>query len=299
MTKKPSEGLKAKGAETPDRPQEFGNEYAIGGSSDSSFSGVVNPASARPVSEEESDRPPTDLAEAERERGMLKLIHPIKLPLGLLSQTALLLKALEPNKDLIELFPSAYQLLCEEMNFLFGSNPRELGFVATHGRRWGPDEGFDFSKIPAVPELVFDPSPANLEASCKMLSSVFKGIKLAKKKKTLAEHVEDCHKAIHRAHEHRKALLRGRGVPDAYGVAEQSYEAFARGKFAFVGVQVGVLRDYLDRRSKRVQREKAEQRVLNRRKVKRSPERGKDSSKKSRKRFDSVCDRLVTSTPAF
>jgi hypothetical protein len=78
---------------------------------------------------------------------VVRLSHPIKIPPGMLSQTALQLKALEPRKDLIgELFPRAYQLLCEEKNFLFGGEVRELAFIETHGRRWRAGEGFDYSK---------------------------------------------------------------------------------------------------------------------------------------------------------
>src|SRR4029077_9817103 len=110
-----------------------------------------------------------------------------KLPPGLLSQTALQLKALEPRKDLIgELFPRAYQLLCEEKNFLFGGEVRELAFIETHGRRWRAGEGFDYSKVPPITELKFN--PANLEASCNLLRSWFEAIRFPKKDSTLEKY---------------------------------------------------------------------------------------------------------------
>jgi hypothetical protein len=115
--------------------------------------------------------------------------------------------------------------------------------------------------LPPVPEIKFDPSPAKLVASCKMLRSQCDGIKLSRRNKTLAEHVKECYKAIHRAQERRKELLRARGEEDAGGVAAQSYEAFAGpGALVFVGSsQVGVLMDYLALRSNRVGPKRAEE----------------------------------------
>jgi hypothetical protein len=202
----------------------------------------------------------------EARRGPIKLTHPIKLPPGLLSLVALQLKTSSAGGlEIGEFFPRAYQLLCEEKKFLFGSEVRELAFIETNGRCREPFEGIDYSKFLTVPELKFD--PANLEASCEMLRNQFKEIKLAKRNKTLAEHVGECHKAIHRAREADKELLRARGEPDAYGTAKQSYSAFAHGELAFVGGQIDSLRDYLDLRGKRVAPATAERRVLAKRRV--------------------------------
>ena len=193
--------------------------------------------------------------------------HPIKLPTGLLSLVALQLQTSSAGGLKIEeFFPRAYQLLCEEKKFLGGTEPRELAHIETNGRRWEAGEGFDYSKVPPVPELKFDPSPAKLEESCKHLRSQFEGIKLARRNKTLAEHVGECHKAIHRALERRKELLHARGEEDAGGVAAQSYEAFAGpGALIFVGWQVGVLVEYLALRRNRVGPKRAEESVWARR----------------------------------
>jgi hypothetical protein len=197
----------------------MGNQHAIGQwwnpvtSSAGRLKDQASPPALEVMSEEQLDQLAPGLTEAERERGMLTLSHPINLPPGLLTQVALQIKALEPRKGLTleELFPRAYQLLCEEQKFLFGSEERELAFIETHGRRWRAGEGFDYSKVPPIAELKFD--PANLEASCNLLRSWFEGIKLARWNKTLAEHVMECHKAIHRAQEARKELLRAQGEP--------------------------------------------------------------------------------------
>jgi hypothetical protein len=198
---------------------------------------------------------------------VIRLSHPIKLPAGLLSQTALQLKALEPRKDLIgELFPRAYQLLCEEKNFLFGSEVRELAFIETHGRRWRAGEGFDYSKVPPIAELKFD--PANLEASCNLLRSWFEGIRFPKRDSTLEKYARECHKAIYRAREARKELLRARGEEDVGGVAAQDYKAFACEGLVFIGTQVWFLKDYIDYRSKGSTAQKAEQLLLAKRRKK-------------------------------
>jgi hypothetical protein len=78
----------------------------------------------------------------------------------------------------------------------------------------------------------------------------------------LWRYVEECHKAIHRAQEARKAALRAQGEPDAYGIAKQSYEAFARDGLVFVGWRIEFLRDYIDYRSRGITAQKAEQLVL-------------------------------------
>jgi hypothetical protein len=83
-------------------PKEFGNQYAIGGWSDPSK--LKGPAEAHPVSEADlaamSERQLGQLAsvttEVDRERGVLALKHPIKIPPGLLTQVSLQLKATRP-----------------------------------------------------------------------------------------------------------------------------------------------------------------------------------------------------------
>ncbi len=210
----------------------MGNQHAIGGWSDPVTSkrpgGLKDQASPLEVmSEKQLDQLAPGLTEAERERGILS--YPIKLPPGLLTQVALQLKTSKrPGRlEIGELFPRAYQLLCEEKNFLFGTEARELAFIDTHGRRWKAGEGFLLSaegleKAPAVPEIKFDPSPANLGASCQMLRDLFEGISFPAKPATLAQYVRDCHKAVHRERERRKSVLRAKGVPNAQRVSKQS-----------------------------------------------------------------------------
>ena len=168
--------------------------------------------------------------------------------------------------NLEDLFPRAYQILCEEKNFLFGTEARELAFIETHGRRWKAGEGIDYPALPTIPELRFD--PANLEASCKMLHDVFDGISFPARPETLANYVRECHKAIHRERERRKTALRDQEEPMAYGIARQSYKAFAREGLVFVGDQVLFLATYIDLRSKGSGFRKAEQLVLARRRKK-------------------------------
>ena len=224
------------------------------------------------MSEEELNRLSPAPTKAEG-GGTVKLTHPIPLPPGVLSEKAMQLKALERYKGSIEdLFPRAYQLLCNEKRFLGGTEPRELAFIDTHGRRWKAGEGFLLSaegleKAPAVPEIKFDPSPANLGASCQMLRDLFEGISFPAKAATLAQYVRDCHKAVHRERERRKSVLRAKGVPNAQRVSKQSYRAFVRRGLVFVGSQIGFLRDYLDLRAKRVAPATAERRVLAKRRV--------------------------------
>jgi hypothetical protein len=224
----------------PVKPQEMGNQHAQGEWWDpvsQSPRGLGVPAEAKPVSKADPAAMSEEELEAlsptptEAEPG---LIHPIPLPPGVLSQVAVQLNALFPREDLIEdLFPRAYQLLCEEQKFLGGTEPRELAFVSTHGRHWKAGEGFLLSaeglaKAPAVPELKFDPSPAKLEASCEMLRLLFEGISFPARPETLANYVRECHKAIHRERERRKTALRDQGEPGAYGIARQNYKAYAR-----------------------------------------------------------------------
>jgi hypothetical protein len=198
MKRKPSED-KAPSSATPGQeppPAEMGNQHAQGQWWD--------PVPQAPVgSEREARTDPAAMSEEELEAlspteaesgGTVKLTHPIPLPPGVLSQKAMQLKALERYKGFIEdLFPRVYQLLCNEQKFLRGTEPRELAFIETHGRRWRAGEGFlvGAEGLPPVPELKFDPSPAKLVASCKMLRSQCDGIKLSRRNKTLAEHVKD------------------------------------------------------------------------------------------------------------
>lgn len=206
--------------------------------------------------------------EAPAEAGPVKLTHPLPLSPEVLVQTAIQLKTSSAGGlEIEDFFPRAYQLLCKGRRFLGGTEPRELAFIDTNGRRPQAGEGIDYSKVPKAPELKFDPSPANLEASCEMLRSQFKGIELVEKNPTLAEQVGECHKAIHRDREARKELLRAQGEPDAFGTAKQSYEAFARDGLVFVdAAQIWFLGEYLKRRKQRVRPELAEQRVLSKRK---------------------------------
>jgi hypothetical protein len=197
----------------------------------------------------------------------LELTHPISLPLGLLNQTAMQLKALERYKGSIEdLYPRAYQQLCKEQKFLAGTEPRELEFIEAHGRCREPFEGTDWSKLATVPELKFD--PANLEASCKMLRDLFEGISFPAKPATLEKYVRECHKAIYRERERRKTALRARGQEDVGGTAKQSYEAFAHDGLVFVGWQIEFLRDFVDYCSRGSAAKKAEELVLAKRRKK-------------------------------
>src|SRR4029077_8126091 len=94
---------------------EMGNRDAIGEWLDpvvNSNPATSSEGSAEPrtdpakMSEEELNRLSPGLTEARERERVIWLSHSIKLPPGLLSQTALQLKALEPREDLIgELFP--------------------------------------------------------------------------------------------------------------------------------------------------------------------------------------------------
>ena len=259
----------AKPPKASQKASEMGNRDATRGWSDpvtSSAGRLKDQASLLAVmSEKQLDQLAPGLTKAER--GILS--HPIKLPPGLLNQTAMQLKTLERYKGLIEdLYPRAYQQLCKEQKFLGGTEPRELAFIDAHGRRWKAGEGFlssaeGLEKAPEIDKLVFD--PANVEASCKMLRVLFPRARLAKWNKTLAGHVEECHKAIHRAREARKELLRsssGAGLESQPALEVQSYSAFAHGELVFIGSQIPFLWDYLDLRGKRVRPATAERRVL-------------------------------------
>ena len=260
----PKEGAKGR---------EMGNQHAQGEWWDpvtSDAGGLKDQASAGPTPPElMSEEKLEALSPTPGEAGP-GLTHPIPLPPGVLNQTAMQLKAFERYKGLIEdLFPRAYQQLCKEQRFLGGTEPSELAFIDTHGRRWRAGEGFLLSaegleKAPAVPELKFD--PANLEASCKMLRDLFEGISFPARPATLEKYVRECHKAIHRERERRKTALRDQGEPGAYGIARQSYKAFARDGLVFVGDQVRFLATYIDLCSKGSGAQKAEQLVLKRRK---------------------------------
>jgi hypothetical protein len=222
MKRKPSED-KAPSSATPGQeppPAEMGNQHAQGQWWD--------PVPQAPVgSEREARTDPAAMSEEELEAlspteaesgGTVKLTHPIPLPPGVLSQKAMQLKALERYKGFIEdLFPRVYQLLCNEQKFLRGTEPRELAFIETHGRRWRAGEGFlvGAEGLPPVPELKFDPSPAKLVASCKMLRSQCDGIKLSRRNKTLAEHVKDVTRPFtaHRNAVRSFSVREGRGMP--------------------------------------------------------------------------------------
>jgi hypothetical protein len=258
-------------AKKPPGGREMGNQHAIGEwwyPVISSTGRLKDQASAETASElarmSEEELEALSPTPREAEPG---LTHPIPFPLGLLSQKAMQLKELERYTGLIEdLFPRAYQLLCNEQKFLRGTEPRELAFIETHGRRWRVGEGIDYSKVPPIAELRFD--PANLEASCNLLRSWFEGIRFPKRDSTLEKYVSECHKAIHRAREARKELLRARGEEDVGGVAAQDYKAFACEGLVFIGTQVSFLKDYINYRSKGSSAKKAEQLVLAKRRKK-------------------------------
>ena len=163
-------------------------------------------------------------------------------------------------------FPAPISCFAKEKNFLFGGEVRELAFIETHGRRWRAGQGFDYSKVPPITELKFN--PANLEASCNLLRSWFEGIRFPKRDSTLEKYARECHKAIHRDREARKELLRARGEEDVGGVAAQDYKAFACEGLVFAGSQVSFLRDYINYRSKGSTAQKAEQLVLAKRRKK-------------------------------
>jgi hypothetical protein len=258
-------------AKKPPGGREMGNQHAIGEwwyPVISSTGRLKDQASAETASElarmSEEELEALSPTPREAEPG---LTHPIPFPLGLLSQKAMQLKELERYTGLIEdLFPRAYQLLCNEQKFLRGTEPRELAFIETHGRRWRVGEGIDYSKLPPIAELRFD--FAHLEESCKRLRSQFEGILFPAKSGTLGQYVKECHQAVHREQERRKTALRARGVPNAQRVSRQSYRAFVRRGFVFVGTQVLFLKDYIDYRSRGSTAQKAEQLVLAKRRRK-------------------------------
>jgi hypothetical protein len=218
-----------------------------------------------------SEELPTGLESLGRKGGtFVRLSDGIEVSLEGFGQFALQLQAQNRKMVWDDIIPLAASRLCQVKRFFGGLEAGELEFVATHGRRWKAGEGFLLSaegleKAPEIDKLVFE--PANLEASCKMLRVLFPRAKLARRNPTLAEHVRECHKALHRAQEARKAALRARGEPEAYGIARQSYSAFAHGELAFVGSQIGFLWDYLDLRGKRVRPATAERRVCAKRRV--------------------------------
>ena len=215
------------------------------------------------MSEEELNRLSPASTKAEG-GGTVKLTHPIPLPPGVLSEKAMQLKTLERYKGLIEdLFPRAYQLLCNEKRFPGGTEPRELAFIETHGRRWRAGEGFDYSKLPPIAELVFD--PANLEESCKILRSQFEEIRFPERDSTLEKYVRQCHKAVHREWRRRRDILRAQG---SALLRPRSHRRFARRALVFIGNEVWFLRDYIDYRSKGSTAQKAEQLVLAKRRRK-------------------------------
>jgi hypothetical protein len=196
---------------------------------------------------------------------LVRLGDGIEVSLEGFGQFALQLQAQNSKMDWDDIIALAASRLCQVKGFLGGLEAGELEFVATHGRRWKAGEDFLLSaeglaKIPQIPELRFDPD--NLEESCKMLRAQFEAVKLARRNKTLAEHVMECHQAIHRAQERRKELLRARGEEDVGGVAAQDYEAFASEGLVFAGSQVRFLGDYLALRGGRVAPATAERRVL-------------------------------------
>ena len=94
------------------------------------------------MSEEELNRLSPAPTKAEG-GGTVKLTHPIPLPPGVLSEKAMQLKALERYKGSIEdLFPRAYQLLCNERSFLGGRNPGSLPSLRPTGGAGGLAKAF-------------------------------------------------------------------------------------------------------------------------------------------------------------
>jgi hypothetical protein len=235
-------------------PQAPNNQYAIGAWQNP----VVDPTAAQPpldfttMSADQLERMIPTPPEADRERGMMALTHPINSSPAELLQEAERLKAQARGKnrgqDVVEFFPRAYQKLCEATKF-FASDPQELAFVETHGRRFGVGEGLDRSKIPQRPEVRFD--PANLAASCETLRKALgSDLTYPKRPATLAKYVTECHQAIWRERERCKTVLRDRGAPDACGTASQNYEEFARDGLVFIGEGVRFLATYINFRSK-------------------------------------------------
>ena len=138
-------------------PQAPNNQDAIGAWQHP----VVDPTAAQPpldfttMSADQLERMIPTPPEADRERGMMVLTHPIKISPAELLQEAERLKARARGKDcgksVVEFAPPAYQILCEMTEFL-AIEPRELAFVETHGRRFGVGEGLDRSKSHSGPK---------------------------------------------------------------------------------------------------------------------------------------------------